>query len=457
MGCEGVMKMKINIKFLKGMISAILASVMTTSCFVGPVGAFKASTGASQEFIDKVAILNLKIDNYKASLMEAWDKVGDFLKQTREASKNNGKKVEKMEKILRYVSGKLKHLMERQYYTNPNNKCLDDLKNELTVYDESCIGQISEILDDFESEITLLINKVDGLSLDIDKDKVFYTEKTGIINLDENEDNSTKKELKYAQMKNFFGNNADRLTNKMREVYKLAVDGMNQKLKNDIQNIPVEDTMCLMNLNKKMEEYEAVRSDFEDVKRLLRVNGRCPKDLKLAIRVLTGGDGTRISTEKNSEFIKNKQSMEKAIHLIDNAIKQMKDFMAGKLAKNMQVEKDKIFATLTECIDELASEEHVRQCEAWANDARLNGTTLKEVNAKLLSAFLKLKSLEQLVDDEGKQLITDFREICSELTLPYYSYDGRELDDLVKESKEYAQKAKGKLAEILKKAEQIKK
>lgn len=436
--------MKISVKALKGMVSVILATVMATSCVVGPVGAFKAPKESSQEFIDRVAALNLKVDNYKNLLKEADQKLPRF-------SEWSGRNL-KAEKIVRYMYNSLKHLMERQYYSNPNKKCLDDLKNGLIVYDENYIDQISAMLDDFESDINLLVNKIDGLSVDIDNDKVFYTEKSGIISLDENEDNGNKKELKYTQMKKFFGDAADRLTNKIGEVYKLTVDGMNEKLKDDIQDVPVEDTMILMNLNKKLEEYEAVRSDYADVKQLLRVNGRCPKDLKIAIRALTGdNDYTRISTSRNSEFIKNAESMQNAIVLIDNAIDQMKKFMASKIAKNKEIEIKNISSIMNGCIDAMVKQEHINKSEKWASSEEF-----KKSNERFTGAFLKLKSLAELTDDAGKQLLREFRDMYAELLDLYVFYDANKAPDVFSaEVQVKAQQVRGKLSEILEKCKEI--
>lgn len=446
--------MRFNIKVLKSIISVTLATAIATSCIIVPVEAFRAPEESSRKFIDKVAALNLKVDNYESSLMNAWDKIaGDFLHQTGNASRQHAKKVENMEKILRYMSGKLDHLMDRECGASPINKCLNDLRyDDLYVYDESSIDKIDSMLDSLETYITLLVNKVDGLSLDIDKDKVFYTEKSKIINLDENEDNGIKKELKYTQMKKFFGDTANLLTNKIGDVYKFVENDMNEKFKNTIENIPIENTLDLTNLQRKLEEYETIRSDFEDVIHLLRIKGRCPNYLKRAIRNLTGnGNSTAIPSAKNSEFIKNAQSMQNAIGLIDNAIDQMKKFMASKIAKNKEIEINNISSIMNTCIDEMAKLEHIEKSEQFAASEEL-----KESNEKFTGAFLKLKSLAELTDDAGKQLLKEFRDMYTELVDLYVFYDAnKEPAAFSAEVQNKSQQVRGKLSEILEKCKEI--
>ena len=105
------------------------------------------------------------------------------------------------------------------------------------------------------------------------------------------------------------------------------------------------------------------------------------------------------------------------------------------------------------CIDEMARRENIEHSEKWAASDEF-----KENNKRFTGAFLKLKSLAELTDDAGKQLLNEFRDEYTELTDLYVFYDkDKKQDVLIAEIQDKAQQLRTKLNVILEKCKQIQK
>ena len=444
------------VKFMKKLIATICATVMATSCAVCSVGAVKTSEEASNELVKKVGSLNVKIDGYESLCKEVSGKLLHWVHKLENKLKQNPNEVDKAKinnarKIIKYLINKVDIIwIGRWTYLGDVSFNKLRLGDDEIIYDESDIDEISKKLDAFEGDFKRFINKVDAISVDFEQYKVFYTETSTTIKLDEDKDNNIKTELKYSKMNNFCGTAAQCLIDKLTEVHKLIQEGVNKHYSNVINKVADED---LMKFNKKIEEYQSARSDFMDMKQLLHIRGRDSAELDRAFSDLFGPGNSYITKIRKQEFMKDAKSINKAISLMDNVIVQMKRFIALKINKNREIETNKIFSTMNVCIDEMARRENIEHSEKWAASDEF-----KENNKRFTGAFLKLKSLAELTDDAGKQLLNEFRDEYTELTDLYVFYDkDKKQDVLIAEIQDKAQQLRTKLNVILEKCKQIQK
>ena len=307
-------------KFMKKMIALICAAVMTTSCATASVGALVAKPGASEEFVTKVGGLNLKIEDYISSLENASSRLSKDCLYDNDGKTNTGK-------TIRHIIHKIKHIIKGKLNSSYNS--LSTLKScDLVVYDENHINNIEIMINAMKSDVDDLVDKANSVSIDKENDKVFYTEIARTMNIDENKDNGDKKELTIYYREKFFGKSAKNLLEKVKKVLNYIGKEMNEKGKENINNISAEDAEMKEKFSKKLNEYKFAckKCDFNMSKSYVR--GRVPKDLVEANEKLTGHRGFdfKIPLAKMIEYTSSSQSMNNAISLMDNYIDQLEKY-----------------------------------------------------------------------------------------------------------------------------------
>lgn len=223
-------------KFVKKVITMMSAAVMTISCAVGSVGAFRVSKNAHQNFTNRVGDLNAKINNYEALLDGADSKLLKFIEES------DGRQNQEISKIIRYMTNYLKKL---SMHSN-KDKCiysLIDLESE-KIYDDDSFNKIRNMVDDLEKH------------------------------------NGNKKILKYTGMQTFFGKDSDKVSSIISEIYKKVKEGID-KHKQNKYNISYN------NFLETCAEYNRVCSIGNDLKFVLGTE-ELPEELQKELRILTG-------------------------------------------------------------------------------------------------------------------------------------------------------------------------
>ena len=165
-------------KLMKKMIALICAAAMTTSCATASVGAFKAPEGASQEMINKVSDLNIRLNSCEADIKRVYNKLMDMFveaKDKRYVEENRYKNDERSSvyHISRYIFNQIEDHLMRDEFEHSKLENLMDKK----IYGNDAVTEISKMLDTLEGHVKVLCDKIDRVSPDWNQNCVTYTKK----------------------------------------------------------------------------------------------------------------------------------------------------------------------------------------------------------------------------------------------------------------------------------------
>ena len=443
--------MKLNIKILKGILSVALAATITTSCFVGPVGAFLAAEGASQEVVEGVKNLNLKVDAYQQRLH---DEQRRLIKLYIDENGNNiGNNITK---IIQNMANKLKKLdgIGCSFYRG-----LELFSNE-TIYDTDDVKKLSDMLDAFVTDIDVLIDQTERIEVDYEKDEVFLRKgvANSSINLDENQNNEDKIKLSIYKVNKDFGKNCDKLNAKILQMSKFIENNLQNRLQKAGNSIAEVDAELFRTFNKKLEDYERTRSNFRDMKQILGIKGAHTTEIINAFCALHcwHTDGW-IGDDKKIVMLSSKESTQKAVEQIDTAIREMNKFIDMKIVKMYFNRKEQIFACLNECINDLSARQNIivseNGKEKFVKEAFVSSEAFKNINKEFTAAYLKLKPWMMSKGDEGNQLITEFKDLYLELLDLYTFNNDLSQNEFEAKVQEKVQNVRNKLNVIAEKCE----
>ena len=320
---------------MKKMIALICAAAMTTSCAAASVGALEARRGASLKILHRVNELNVKMDDYNESLdcitrnnYEVYAEYRDDRTYKYENNKN-------IQAAIKYIKGKIDYFVD----------CFNDLASDKKLIvgnDDRIIDKIGKIIDSMQGDIDDFVRKAKNISVDENKDKVFYTETVENMNIDEDKDNGDRKELTPKQVEDLFKKTVSGLDDKIKSVNNLVEDYDEQSEGYDEQNeIDDEQSEFDEEYEKALEKIDpALATTFEELLANFKTKfreviekkgrGRFPKRVADAIRGVTGDniilDG-KVGIKQKLQHIASDESAKEAVKLMDDAISKMEVYI----------------------------------------------------------------------------------------------------------------------------------
>ena len=440
-------------KLMKKMIALICAAAMTTSCAAASVGAFKAPERSSQNLVDGVAALNVRLNSCEADIQRVYDKLNEMFveaERKRYVGKNDDKNYEKhsVSHISRYIFKQIKdHLMR---YDIGWHLKLEDLIDK-TIYNNDDVNEISKMLDTLEGHVKVLCDKIDGVSPDWDKNCVTYTKKesNGIPLKEDEKDN--KKILKYGgyQLQDFI----------KPDVLKVAADikKMVNKAEEGEQKQPF-----IVNLNQNKQRLEIFRLQNVKFLKFFEISGiPISENLKTEIKKLTGRDNItlKISSDRDKEFRKNIASLKFANSQIIKVINMLKINTAVFLTTPEMTSKiiERTRSIVNSNIDKMLEEDSLEAREGFTTDEEQ--FKFKEINDKFRQAIDYLKEWENANKDSFKKIDSSdkFKEQIEDLqdqytqiiTLYTTNYSNLSQEEWVEKVKSQAEEAKKALNTLL--------
>ena len=407
-------------KLMKKMIALICAAAMTTSCATASVGAFNAPEGASQSFVNKVNNLNSKLLACKSNMNNIANKIGGFCNEARNRGLSFG--LAKRDAIWSVMDCFSIPVTYGSYLGK--NECQDIELVE--VEGNGTIDEISNMMGEFEKIISDFDKKVDGLSVDYEKDQVFYKEKSGIGKI-----------FTFDKAQNLSNEYKEKIKDKISQMYNKAKDSNNKEKYKKL----------LDEMRGQLKQYDESCAVIECLKESFNIEGYLPLRARRynELRTLVNnvyGDSLEITDGKRQELCADTAQLKKYMPRVKNANILLEDIIYKMIVKNKKEFKNKIRSTMDELINKLIDPNNLNFKEKFVSDPNF-----REDNKKFLEKVLaSLKLWARSSHDKEKlnhydNLQDQYTQIITLYTTDYSHLSQEEWVEKVKSQAEEVKKA----------------
>ncbi len=444
-------------KLMKKMIALICAAAMTTSYATASVGAFKAPEGSSQNLVDGVAALNVRLNRCEADIQRVYSKLSKMRTEAEHImyvgeNKNKNKEEDSIRRVSRYIFNLVgKYLVLYDKTESPYH--LKDLIDK-EIYDNDGVTEISNMLDTLENHVKVLCDKIDRLSANWEKNRVIYTEKeseedNNEINLKEDEEDNNETIVRWDSLKNCIKPDVLNVVSDINQI--------GEKLKGE-----EERKQLIFYLNQNEQQLEIVCQQHFNFVVFFNMQGiPMSENAQTEIKKLTGRDDNilMISPARDKEFRKNIESLKFANSQIIKVINMLKMNTAVFLTTPVMTSQiiDRTRSIVNSNINKMLEKDSLEAREGFTtNEEQFK---FKEINGKFRQAidYLELwehvnKDILKKVDssDKFKEQIEDLNNNYTQIiTLYTTDYSNLSQEKWVANVKSQAEKAKKALNTLL--------